>query len=213
MPTQIYKTKDGKRVTGVTTIISGNLGWSKNALMYWAWNEGIEGRNYRDTSQKAADIGTIAHAMIEADLKGRKYDSSIIPADMLNKAENAYLAWLEWKDIVGFDLLGSELALVSEEYHYGGCLDIAAIKKVPCIVDLKTSGGVYGDHLIQIAAYGNLYNEHHPDAPIQGYYLLRLGKEDASFHYHYWPTLPEAWEAFKCLLTLHQLKSMINKQV
>ncbi len=211
MPTQIYKTADGKRVPGTTTIISGNLGWNKQPLMYWAWSEGIEGRNYRETSQEAAGIGTVAHAMIEADLKGKKYDSSTIPADMLSKAENAYLAWLEWKDVVGFELLGSELSLVSEKYRYGGCIDIAAIKKVPCIVDLKTSGGVYADHLIQISAYGQLYNEHHPAALIQGYYLLRLGKEDASFHYHYWPALPEAWEAFKCLLTLHGLKKLLDK--
>jgi hypothetical protein len=45
MPLYIYKTKDGLRVPGVTTVIGGNLGWNKQALMYWAWNEGIEGRN------------------------------------------------------------------------------------------------------------------------------------------------------------------------
>ena len=212
MPTQIYKTKAGERVPGTTTVISTNLGWKTQGLLYWAWNEGIEGRNYRDTAQKAADIGTIAHAMIEADLKGKEYDASAIPADMKDKAENAYLAWLDWKQLVGFELLGSELALVHEEHKYGGCIDIAAIKKVPCIVDLKTSNGLYADHLIQISAYGQLYNSHHPDAPIQGYYLLRLGKEDGSFHYHYWPSLPEAWEAFKCLLILHGLKKTLDKQ-
>ena len=211
MPIRIYRLKDGSRVPGVTTVISGSLGYNKQALMYWAWNEGIEGRNYRDTSQKAADIGTIAHAMIEANLKNKEYDSSAIPKDMLDKAENAYLAWLEWKDLVSFKLLASELSLVSEQYKFGGCIDIAVIKKVPCIIDLKTSNSVYADHLIQISAYGNLYSEHHPEAPIQGYYLLRLGKEDGGFSYHYWPTLPEAWEAFKALLVLHNLSKKLKK--
>ena len=208
MPTQDYRI-DGKRVSGVTTIISGNLGWNRQQLMYWAWEQGKDGKDYRKTSEAAASAGTIAHAMIEAELKGVLFQGSF-PEEVQSKADTAYLAWLEWKSLVDFKLLGSELSLVSRKYRFGGTIDIAAIKNRTCILDLKTSSGVYADHLIQISAYGQLYNENNPDQQVEGYYLLRLGKEDGSFHYHYWPALPEAWEAFLCLLKLHQLKKKIK---
>jgi hypothetical protein len=209
MPTADYKTKDGKRVSGVTTIISGNLGWNKQALMYWSWSEGRDGRDFRETSQKAADAGTIAHAMIEADLHGKEFKSDA-PKEILDKAETSFLAYLEFKDVVGLSPIATELPLVSEEWKYGGTIDVAIIKKYPAILDLKTSNGVYADHLIQVAAYGKLWDENNPEMPIQAYYILQLGKEDGSFHYHYWPELNDEFEAFKCLLTLHRLKKTIK---
>jgi len=210
MPTHPYKNKAGERVPGVTTVIGGNLGWNKQALMYWANQVGLDGKNHRDVSEKAANIGTLAHAMIEADLKGQEFDISKYDRDMVDKAETAYLAWLEWKGLVKFSLLESEKPLVSERYQFGGTLDIAAIKMVTAIVDLKTSNAVYPDHQIQVAAYGQLWNENYPDNPIGAYYILQLGKEDGSFHYHYWPSLEKPWEAFKALLILHKLKKEIK---
>jgi hypothetical protein len=181
--------------------------------MYWAWNEGIEGRDYKETSKKACDAGTFAHAMVEADLKKQEFKfPEDTPTDILGKAETAYLAWLEWRDIVDFKVLDSEKPLVSEKHKYGGTLDIAAVKKKTSIVDLKTSNAIYPDHLCQISAYGQLWNEHYPDNPIDAYYLLRLGKEDGSFHYNYWPSLPEAWEAFQCALKLHELHKVLKKK-
>lgn len=212
MPAHIYKNSKGERIPGVTTIISGNLGWNKQALMAWANAQGLEGRHHRDVSQIAADIGTIAHAMVEGDLKGKPWQELIniqgITDEMIEKAENAFLSWLEWKELVNFELLKSEESLVSEVYGFGGTVDIAAIKNAVSIVDIKTSNDVYADHRIQIAAYGKLWNENYPDKPVQAYYLLRLGK-DGSFAYHYWPELENAWEAFKCLLTLHNLKKVV----
>ncbi len=213
MPTQPYKDRNGKRVPGVTTVIGGNLGWNKGALMYWAWNEGVNGRNFRDTSQKAADIGTIAHAMVEAELKGKDWKKIVdlrnVTDEMIDKAENAYLAWLEWARTVNFTLVQSELSLVHDEMGYGGTIDIAAIKNETCIVDLKTSNSVYPDHKIQLAAYGELYNYNFPEDPITAYYLLKLGKDDGSFAYYYWPNLNNAFRAFKALLELHNLKKVV----
>jgi len=214
MPANIYKTADGKRVPGVTTVIGGNLGWNKQALMYWANQVGLDGRNHREVSEEAADTGTIAHAMVEAELKGLDWKELVdikgVTKEQLERAENAYLAWLEWAETVNFELLYSEHLLVSEKYRYGGQIDVAMVKRTTSIVDLKTSNGVYPDHMIQLAAYGQLWNENHPDNPVQAYYLLRLSKEDGGFAYHYWPSLPEPWEAFKLLLGLNDLKKKIK---
>ena len=53
MATRVYKTQDGVRVPSVTTVISRFK--EAGALMYWAWNEGKEGRDYRETRDAAAD--------------------------------------------------------------------------------------------------------------------------------------------------------------
>lgn len=212
MPAHIYRNSAGKRVPGVTTVISGNLGWNKQALMAWANAQGLEGRHHRDVSQAAADIGTIAHAMVEGHLKGKAWQEIVghatVPPESMEKAENAFNAFIEWKELVNFELLNSEISLVSEQYNFGGTIDVAAIQNKISIVDLKTSNDIYADHRIQIAAYGKLWNENFPDKQVQAYYILRLGK-DGSFAYYYWPELDQAWEAFKCLLILHNLKKAV----
>jgi len=212
MPRIEYRNFRGERLPGVTTIISGNLGWNTRPLMYWAWKEGMEGRDYRETSETAAVVGTIAHAMVEADLKGKKFDASPYPPELVDKAETAYLAWLEWKDLVGFRVVASEVSLIHEELGFGGTLDLVAIKKKRCVSDLKTSSNVYPEHKIQIAAYKELWNYNHPTELIEGgLYLLRIDKVDASFHYHHWLCLNEAWEAFKHLLALHNLQKTLKR--
>lgn len=205
-----YRDSEGNRLPGVTTVIGSNLGWSKNALMYWAWKEGMEGRDYKDTSSRAADIGTIAHAMVEADLKQvadwrQLVDMRGVTQEQVDQAENAYLAWLQWRQGVNFELTASEHALVSETYGYGGTIDVAAVRNELALVDIKTSKDIYADHKIQLAAYAQLWNETYPDSPVRAAYLIRLGK-DGSFSDHYLPDLSKAWEAFVLLLQLHRLK-------
>ena len=213
MALHIYRNAKGERVPGVTTVISGNLGWNKQALMYWANQQGLDGKHHREVSQTAADIGTIAHAMVEADLKGKEWrdlvDLQGVTAVMIGKAEKAYSAWQEWKSLVNFQLLKSEESLVSEKYNYGGTIDVAMIKNSVCITDLKTSKAVYPDHKIQLAAYGKLWNANFPRKKVQSYYLLQLGKEDGSFAYHNWPELNNAWKAFLSLKRLHNLKKTV----
>ena len=92
----IYKNGDGKRLPSVTTIL-GELGWNKRSLMHWAWKMGCEGEDYRKVSAEAADIGTCAHDMIHCHLTGKEFDASVWPQDILDKAETAFLAYLDWE--------------------------------------------------------------------------------------------------------------------
>ena len=78
------------------------------------------------------------------------------------------------------------------------------------IVDIKTSKGVYADQRLQVAAYGRLWNENHPHQPIEEYHIIQLGKDDGSFHHHYWPELDKEWEAFQHALGLHRLKKVVS---
>ena len=215
MPKIEYKNADGQPLQGVTTIL-GNLGWNSGALIGWAYGRGKKGLPLRD--QQSLDIGTLAHKLIESDLKGNAFKlpelSETFTKEMSEKVDNCFLAYLEWRDSFKFELAAQpELSLVSEEYQYGGTIDIpATIKGLPSILDIKTTeGGItYPDQKIQIRAYAQLWNENFPDKKIQSYYIFNPGKSDGGFHHHYWPSLDDEWEVFKHLLEINRLKKKLG---
>lgn len=220
MPTIPYKNSKGERLPGVTTIISGNLGWNTGALLYWAWNEGREGRDFRQTRDSAGNLGTFIHAAVEADIHGREWP--VVPPEMKDQFDNAMLGWLHWRDMVQFKALQTEVSLVDEELGFGGTLDLMAIMGHPTLGDLKSSKGVYPDHKIQISSYGHLWRHAQwqvidgqmvpwkPENDFESYALLQVGKDDASFHYHAFQNLDAAWEVFKHLLAIHKLKKVLK---
>lgn len=213
MPTIAYKNAKGEKLSGVTTVIGSNLGWSTRALMYWAWDLGMKQKDYRKTSEEAATAGTIAHAMIESDLKGKKFDDSLYAdTELYSKAETAYINFLEWKERNQVQPIAIEPHLVSEIHQYGATPDyIGYINGKASLLDWKT-GGVYEDHLIQLAAYKVAWEEVHPDMPLDGgFNLIRFSKEDAAFDHKFRQSLPEAWEVFKCLLTIHNYHKVLKK--
>lgn len=174
---QRYKTTDGTPVPGVTTIL--NL-QAKPALLNWAWECGMKGEDYRKVKDTAASIGSIAHWLIELHLTRKTPDTSeFSPADM-SKAENAMIKFLSWWDSSGFVFAKSEEQLVSDTLRYGGTLDIVALDpdgKV-CLIDLKTSKGIYSEYWQQVAAYAALWNECN-SARVQRFFICRFGKEES----------------------------------
>lgn len=228
MGTINYKNAKGERVSGVTTIISQNLGWNKQQLMWWANQMGLEGKNHREVAEKAADAGTIAHELIELSIKkGGRAVSEIFPdyqrdfKEIIDKAETCYLNFLDWKSQVHFKPIHTEIHLVSEQYQYGATPDcIAEINGKLSLFDWKTSNGVYPDMLIQLAAYKEVWEENQNTLAAGfygnltgGYYLLRIVKEDASWHYHHWEDLSDAWEVFKHLLAIHKMQKILKKKL
>ena len=216
MPTHKYMKLDGTAVVGVTTAI-GLLGLNKTPLMYWAWEQGKAGKDFRETKDNAADSGTLAHYLIECDIHGTKPDQAILDKagkDILDKAETAYLNFLEWKKTNHIELVHTELPLVSEKYGYGGTIDyIGKVDGKYALLDWKTSTGVYADYLIQVAAYTQLWLEHNPDKPLTGgIHLLRIDKDNGKFTHHRWDsTPPEAFDIFLDLLDIYNKKKVVDK--
>jgi len=212
-PKQGYFLKDGTRVPGTTTIIGRFK--DSGALIWWAWNEGKEGRDYRETSRKAADAGTIGHAFVEAHIKGLPAPTfpEVDPA-IVAKAEAAFGAYRSWADQSKLEIFEQEIQLVSEQHRFGGTPDaIGYLDGKLCLIDWKTSNAVYADYLMQLAAYKVLWEENRPEYPITGgYHLCRFAKEHGDFAHHYYPNLDEAWQQFLLFRQAYDLDKQLKKR-
>lgn len=194
MPTHVYLLKDGTRVPGVTTI----LGRFKDAgpLMYWAWKVGTEGKDFRKERDNAATAGTLAHAAVEAWVRGQEFEFTGEP-ETVAKAKVAFGAFREWADQTRLTVDKTELPLVSEKYKFGGTFDAILLNGNRAMGDWKTSNGVYGEYLAQLAAYGQLWEENFPDQPITGgFHLLRFDKNHGDFTHKWWGELSGGWRYF-----------------
>jgi hypothetical protein len=210
-PKQGYFLADGTRVPGVTTI----LGRFKDAgpLMHWAWEEGRAGRDYRETRQAAADAGTIAHAMVEAEIHGGPFVMPDVPDEVQQKAQQAYATYREWAAQTKLEPIATEVQLVSEQHRYGGTLDVILVGGRRLLGDWKTSNAVYGEYLLQLAAYGALWNEHHPQEPIEGFQLIRFSKQHPDFEARFFAELDDAWEMFLALRRAYELDKKVRDRV
>lgn len=173
----VYKNAAGKRVPGVTTVL-GIL--NKPALLKWAWQQGRDGKELDRTREIAADIGTVAHALCEAHLRGMELERGNIAPDVIGKAETSFLRFLDWWDRQALTPMHCELQMVSERWQCGGTLDVLCERKdgALVLVDLKTSKGIYDEMLIQVATYAAMYEECHGRA-VDECFVVRIGKEDA----------------------------------
>lgn len=174
-----YFNAAGKRLPGVTTVLGTGLGWSKDALLIWANREGLAGRDLEAARDIAAGIGTIVHAMIEASVKGETYTLAAVPEDMATAAAQSFGAWEKWKRANVAEVIASEVSIVSESMQCGGTADMVYLNQDGrrCMFDVKTGRGVYAEHVLQVAAYGSLWNEAHPDEPIEEYVVLRVDRD------------------------------------
>ncbi len=206
-----YRLKDGRRVKGVTTILN-NLGWNKNVLVAWARRTALAGEDPDAVLKEAGTIGTLAHYLCETHIKGEKPDTADYSAEQIEKAENAFLGYLEWEKMTNPKYEGIELKMVSEKYEVGGTADfIARINGALVLGDFKTSKGIYPEMTCQLAAYRKMYLELQPKAEINSAMILKLDKNSGNFSHHFVSKqqLDWGWSVFKCCMELERLKKEI----
>ena len=204
---QRYRIKDGTIVRGVTTIIGNNLGWNKNVLMAWARKKALEGKDPDKIKQEAADIGTMAHTLIEAHITKTKIDEGEFKPNYLTIARKCFQGYLDWEKENKFTNVKSEVGLVSEKYQFGGTIDkIGESSKGLTLVDFKTSSGIYVDHKIQVSAYHQLAVENGYD--IKEIILLHLGK-NGDFAEHKVNAMEKYWDIFKHCLALDKYRGLL----
>lgn len=206
-----YKTNEGKRVASVTTLINGNLGWNKQVLINWSVRQALDGQDPDKIKEKAADIGTLAHYLIECHIKEEKPVLKEYSNEHIQIAKNALKAYKQWEKKHHLKYIDSELPLVHEDMLYGGTIDLVAeVDGGICIIDFKTSNNIYPEHIIQVAAYRELY-QHVYNKPVQACHILKLSKEDSSFEHHALSNekLDKAYKAFLDCLDLNDIRKCL----
>ena len=208
---QRYRTQDGAIVPGVTTI-TGQIG--KEALIHWAWKLGMEGVDYRTYRDTAANVGTLAHYMVECHIKGEMPELGGYAPEDIDLAENGFLKFLDWEKVNKPRYIFSEAQLVSEAHRYGGTLDCyAEIDGRPWLVDFKTGKAIYDDYGIQLSGYRGLLLEH--GHPVDGARILRIGRsEDEGFEDRVFGSgqLDAYWKVFTGLLQVYYGKKEAKKE-
>jgi hypothetical protein len=202
------------RVPGTTTIISRFK--ESGGLVHWAWDLGMHGTDYRSVRDAAADAGTLAHAMVEADIRGNNQpDMDSYPVDLVAKAQSSFSAYLEWKGQTKLKPFHTELPLVSRRYLFGGTIDAVQLDNKVALLDWKTSNGIYQDHLIQVGGgYSILWEENFPDQPITGgFHILRFSKVDGDLTHHTWQNLDMAKEAFINMRLLFEMDKKLKARL
>ena len=219
-PRNGYFKKDGSKVPGTTTIIGRFK--DSGGLLHWAFEQGKlaqQGKILKlyDKAEEAADIGTLAHEMVELYLNGRNPLKALYNAgDKAEKAQLAFDNFLKWKQQTKINIISKyqEIQLVSEKYSFGGCPDaIGELDGKLILLDWKTSSGIYQDYLIQLAAYKHLWEESNPYKPIDGgMYLCRFAKDFPDFSAHFFAELDEAWEQFLLFRRAYDIDKQLKKR-
>jgi hypothetical protein len=204
-----YTLKDGSIVPGVTTVL-GIL--AKPALIPWANRLGLQGIDVNKYVDEKAEIGSLAHLMILAYLKGEKLDTSEYSQKVIDKAENCLISFFQWEKRNPFKVLLVEKSLVSEKWGYGGTLDLLAQWETDgneALIDFKTSPAIYPDMIFQLAAYEQplLENGYCPVTK----HILRIGRDESEgFEERTLFDLSLHWEIFKNCLNIYNLKKKIK---
>ncbi len=206
----VYRLSDGTRVPGVTTILNV---LDKPALIHWAWKLGCDGIDYRKYRDATAEVGTLAHYLVECDLAGTEPDLTAYSQETINKAENCLISYYEWRKDKTVEPILVEEALVSEKYGYGGTCDFYGyINGTLCLADLKTGKAIYPEMIHQLAAYRQLLEEN--DYPLQGVRILRIGRDETEGFEERVKTKKELkphWKIFKACLDIYNEKKKIKE--
>lgn len=200
---------DGKRVPGATGVLGVLSGGN---LARWANNLGLAGIDsdlYRD---ETAAIGKLAHAMIEADLKGEALDNSDFTANQIRAAEWSFASYREWREAHDIKPLLVEGRMVSKEHRFGGTIDLyAEIDGRPGLIDFKTSKAIYLNHKAQVSGYAKMMieNEHR----FKSVRIVKIGRDEGESFQEYVMSrdeLADCWQIFLHALEIYRLKRRIE---
>lgn len=208
-------TVNGKRVPSVTTIIARCALGGCDGLMSWAASLAREGVDWREAREEAGNAGTIAHNAVEAWIRKEHFLWEVQNGseEAISRAKKAFEGFSEWAEQTNLTVTHTEIPLVSNVHLFGGTIDAALIKNLRSMGDWKTSNTFSIKFIIQLAAYGGLWNENFPDDPIVGgYHLCRFDKEYGDFSHRWWSELDDGFEAFLIMRRLYELEKILRRR-
>lgn len=138
-------------------------------------------------SQKALEIGSQAHALIEWTLR-RQLGQVVGPRPASTPpAEWAFMAFEDWAKSVDLRPIFIEQTVWSRTHRYAGTMDVLAeVQGQRTLVDFKTSKGIYAEYELQAAAYQHALETMGHGLCDGGALIVRLPKleRDPAFEVH-----------------------------
>lgn len=188
----------GKPVAGVTSILKlldkpALVQWSANCAVEYIQKSYVNLREqggeieptaflsicqeaktaHRRISREATDIGSLVHAFAEKVLVDRRAGLPTEP--QAAKGAQAFLSWFHAHKI---EPIHVERMVLSKTWYYAGTVDFYGhIDGELCVLDFKTSSGLYLEMPLQLAAYAIAISEETGERIDTGW-IVRLGKRD-----------------------------------
>jgi hypothetical protein len=240
-PKEGYRTKDGKRVPSVTTVLSRFK--SSGGLIHWSWQLAAEplaqirsilrngadpaaiaawlavpddASDYRQVRDQAGSAGTCAHAMFDAFVRQAKFDDSPFDGVTIDMARPAFEAAREWASGVKFKVTDTETSLVSEQHRFGGTKDGCLVAGRRAVMDVKTGSGIYAEVIAQLGAY-QILDEEAGNIVDGGGHILHFMKADVGqpirFAHYYWGDLNKGKDVFLKMRFLYSDVAELEKLV
>lgn len=183
--------------------------WAGAVTEFMGSPEGRPEWDYKYVRDHAADAGTAAHDMFECHMLGKPFDASQYPPDVVKTAEPAFAAAMEWAKQTRYEVVETEVSLVSEKHRFGGTRDAILVGGKRALGDVKTSKGIYPDYLAQLGAYAILDEEHGNEID-GGFHLLKFSKQEkptdpVRFSHHHWSHLDQGKRCFLILREAYDL--------
>lgn len=176
-------THDGKFVPRVTEILSRNI--NEEYLLKWANSLGFRRLKYADELNKAANIGTHAHNIIEQYMLGNTiYNISGLDISTRQSVQYCIDSFIEWYNDVmpnnKVDIISMEEKLVCP--WFGGTMDLFInINGKTYLGDFKTSNHVGYRYFLQLAAYKYILKTE-KNIDIDGVIILQFSKKNIGYN-------------------------------
>lgn len=212
---------DGKRVPGVTTVLGvldkpALLGWAARTAADAAVEACANGLPPDDAKEvgrkavfarrdKAADLGTRAHAMVESYFAGEEIVATLTDPDDAKVYACAKRA-IDHIEKTCTRVVLSETAYTSP-MGFGGTLDLVVERDGKFLIaDLKTGKGVHDEVVPQLAAYRFLLSC--ANVVVEGGLVFHVPVDGDEVIEHVIPShkLDAGWRIFDCALTIYQMK-------
>ena len=155
-------------------------------------------KSHRRELEKAGEIGTQVHALIEWNLR-QSLGQKVGPEPrVVDDAQWAFMAYQDWANGVNLKPLYIEQTVFSLTHGYAGTMDLLAeVNGVPTLVDFKTGKAVYAEaHLQNVAYRAALADMGHQRA--EAGLIVRLPKvqTDPTFETAPSPPVEDLWPTF-----------------
>jgi len=167
---------------------------------------------HREFKDKAADKGTMAHDLISEYIKFKlKEIKKMPPMPEDDEVKNCYLAFRDWETTHKVKFVSTEKLVYSEKYNFVGTLDCVAIVDGEfCLIDFKTSNGIYHDYIYQVSGYGIAYEEELKKT-FDRNWIVRFGKDTGEFEAKPFQTDAKLQKAFLSCLYLVMIEDDVKK--